>query len=154
MYDIIKDSDWLGDQDAIHYNCCEALLTVIKLEHCDLPFSRTKEGKIYQRAFGGQSLNFGKGEQLYRCGAAVDRTGHAMLHTLYGQSFRHNLFVEDFATDLIMEDGTFHRFRGHKAVLASSNFGRAYFSATSAHTCPGDGMAMVSRTGWPLKISS
>ncbi|CAD6983929.1 unnamed protein product, partial [Tilletia controversa] len=158
MYDTIKGSDWLGDQDAIHYMCREAPRTVIELEHFGLPFSRTKEGKIYQRAFGGQSLNFGKGGQAYRCAAAADRTGHAMLHTLYGQSLRHNtnFFIEYFAIDLIMEDGecvgvvalnmedgTIHRFRAHKTVLASGGYGRAYFSATSAHTCTGDGMAMT-----------
>lgn len=166
MYDTVKGSDWLGDQDAIHYMCREAPRTVIELEHFGLPFSRTKEGKIYQRAFGGQSLNYGKGGQAYRCAAAADRTGHAMLHTLYGQSLRHNtnFFIEYFAIDLIMEDGecvgvialnmedgTLHRFRSHKTVLATGGYGKAYFSATSAHTCTGDGMAMVSRAGLPLQ---
>jgi succinate dehydrogenase (ubiquinone) flavoprotein subunit len=166
MYDTVKGSDWLGDQDAIHYMCREAPRTVIELEHYGLPFSRTKEGKIYQRAFGGQSLNFGKGGQAYRCAAAADRTGHAMLHTLYGQSLRHNtqFFIEYFALDLIMEDGecvgvialnmedgTLHRFRSHKTVLATGGYGKAYFSATSAHTCTGDGMAMVARAGLPLQ---
>ncbi|SNX82560.1 probable SDH1 - succinate dehydrogenase (ubiquinone) flavoprotein precursor, mitochondrial [Melanopsichium pennsylvanicum] len=166
MYDTVKGSDWLGDQDAIHYMCREAPRTVIELEHFGLPFSRTKDGKIYQRAFGGQSLNYGKGGQAYRCAAAADRTGHAMLHTLYGQSLRHNtnFFIEYFALDLIMEDGecvgvtalnmedgTIHRFRAHKTVLATGGYGRAYFSATSAHTCTGDGMAMVSRAGLPLQ---
>ncbi|EST06229.1 Fumarate reductase/succinate dehydrogenase flavoprotein-like, C-terminal [Kalmanozyma brasiliensis GHG001] len=166
MYDTVKGSDWLGDQDAIHYMCREAPRTVIELEHFGLPFSRTKDGKIYQRAFGGQSLNYGKGGQAYRCAAAADRTGHAMLHTLYGQSLRHNtnFFIEYFAMDLIMEDGecvgvtalnmedgTIHRFRAHKTVLATGGYGRAYFSATSAHTCTGDGMAMVSRAGLPLQ---
>ncbi|PWZ03165.1 succinate dehydrogenase [Testicularia cyperi] len=166
MYDTVKGSDWLGDQDAIHYMCREAPRTVIELEHFGLPFSRTKDGKIYQRAFGGQSLDFGKGGQAYRCAAAADRTGHAMLHTLYGQSLRHNtnFFIEYFALDLIMEDGecvgvtalnmedgTIHRFRAHKTVLATGGYGRAYFSATSAHTCTGDGMAMVSRAGLPLQ---
>lgn len=166
MYDTVKGSDWLGDQDAIHYMCREAPRTVIELEHFGLPFSRTKEGKIYQRAFGGQSLNFGKGGQAYRCAAAADRTGHAMLHTLYGQSLRHNtqFFIEYFALDLIMEDGecvgvialnmedgTLHRFRSHKTVLATGGYGKAYFSATSAHTCTGDGMAMVARAGLPLQ---
>jgi len=166
MYDTVKGSDWLGDQDAIHYMCREAPRTVIELEHYGMPFSRTKEGKIYQRAFGGQSLNFGKGGQAYRCAAAADRTGHAMLHTLYGQSLRHNtnFFIEYFALDLIMEDGecvgvmalnmedgTLHRFRSHKTVLATGGYGKAYFSATSAHTCTGDGMAMVSRAGLPLQ---
>ena len=131
-----------------------------------MPFSRTKEGKIYQRAFGGQSLNFGKGGQAYRCAAAADRTGHAILHTLYGQSLRHdtNFFIEYFALDLLMqdgecvgvialnmEDGTLHRFRSHKTVLATGGYGRAYFSCTSAHTCSGDGNAMVVRAGLPLQ---
>ncbi|KAM0788413.1 succinate dehydrogenase flavoprotein subunit [Microbotryomycetes sp. NB124-2] len=165
-YDTVKGSDWLGDQDAIHYMCREAPNTVLELEHFGLPFSRTKEGKIYQRAFGGQSLKFGKGGQAYRCAAAADRTGHAMLHTLYGQSLRHNTeyFIEYFATDLIMEDGecvgvmaynqedgTLHRFRAHKTVLATGGYGRAYFSCTSAHTCSGDGAGMVARAGLPLQ---
>lgn len=166
MYDTVKGSDWLGDQDAIHYMCREAPNTVLELEHYGLPFSRTKEGKIYQRAFGGQSLDYGKGGQAYRCAAAADRTGHAMLHTLYGQSLRHDttFFIEFFALDLIMEDGecvgvmavnledgTLHRFRAHKTVLATGGYGKAYFSATSAHTCTGDGLAMVSRAGLPLQ---
>ncbi|KAK7443576.1 succinate dehydrogenase flavoprotein subunit [Stygiomarasmius scandens] len=166
MYDTVKGSDWLGDQDAIHYMCREAPNTVIELEHFGVPFSRTKEGKIYQRAFGGQSLKFGKGGQAYRCAAAADRTGHALLHTLYGQSLRHNtnFFIEYFALDLIMqdgecvgvialnmEDGTLHRFRAHKTVLATGGYGRAYFSCTSAHTCTGDGNAMVVRAGLPLQ---
>ncbi|CAL1703538.1 unnamed protein product [Somion occarium] len=166
MYDTVKGSDWLGDQDAIHYMCREAPRTVIELEHFGVPFSRTKEGKIYQRAFGGQSLEFGKGGQAYRCAAAADRTGHALLHTLYGQSLRHNtnFFIEYFALDLIMqdgecvgvialnmEDGTLHRFRAHKTVLATGGYGRAYFSCTSAHTCTGDGNAMVARAGLPLQ---
>ncbi|RXK37825.1 succinate dehydrogenase [ubiquinone] flavoprotein subunit 1, mitochondrial [Tremella mesenterica] len=166
MYDTVKGSDWLGDQDAIHYMCREAPSTVIELEHFGVPFSRTKEGKIYQRAFGGQSLNFGKGGQAYRCAAAADRTGHAILHTLYGQSLRHNtnFFIEYFAIDLLMqdgecvgvlalnmEDGTLHRFRSHKTVLATGGYGRAYFSCTSAHTCSGDGNAMVVRAGLPLQ---
>ncbi|TFK29889.1 succinate dehydrogenase flavo protein subunit [Coprinopsis marcescibilis] len=166
MYDTVKGSDWLGDQDAIHYMCKEAPNTVIELEHFGVPFSRTKEGKIYQRAFGGQSLKFGKGGQAYRCAAAADRTGHAILHTLYGQSLRHdtNFFIEYFALDLIMEDGecvgvialnmedgTLHRFRSHKTVLATGGYGRAYFSCTSAHTCSGDGNAMVARAGLPLQ---
>ncbi|KAJ8520414.1 hypothetical protein ONZ45_g2762 [Pleurotus djamor] len=159
-------SDWLGDQDAIHYMCREAPNSVIELEHFGVPFSRTKEGKIYQRAFGGQSLKYGKGGQAYRCAAAADRTGHAILHTLYGQSLRHdtNFFIEYFALDLIMqdgecvgvialnmEDGTLHRFRAHKTVLATGGYGRAYFSCTSAHTCSGDGNAMVARAGLPLQ---
>ncbi|KAF8894512.1 succinate dehydrogenase [Infundibulicybe gibba] len=166
MYDTVKGSDWLGDQDAIHYMCREAPNTVIELEHFGVPFSRTKEGKIYQRAFGGQSLKYGKGGQAYRCAAAADRTGHALLHTLYGQSLRHNtnFFIEYFALDLIMqdgecvgvialnmEDGTLHRFRAHKTVLATGGYGRAYFSCTSAHTCSGDGNAMVVRAGLPLQ---
>ncbi|KIJ94378.1 hypothetical protein K443DRAFT_110475 [Laccaria amethystina LaAM-08-1] len=166
MYDTVKGSDWLGDQDAIHYMCREAPHTVIELEHYGVPFSRTPEGKIYQRAFGGQSLKYGKGGQAYRCAAAADRTGHALLHTLYGQSLRHNtnFFIEYFALDLIMqdgecvgvialnmEDGTLHRFRSHKTVLATGGYGRAYFSCTSAHTCSGDGNAMVVRAGLPLQ---
>lgn len=166
MYDTVKGSDWLGDQDAIHYMCREAPNTVVELEHYGVPFSRTKEGKIYQRAFGGQSLKYGKGGQAYRCAAAADRTGHALLHTLYGQSLRHNtnFFIEYFALDLIMqdgecvgvialnmEDGTLHRFRAHKTVLATGGYGRAYFSCTSAHTCSGDGNAMVARAGLPLQ---
>jgi len=166
MYDTVKGSDWLGDQDAIHYMCREAPNTVIELEHFGVPFSRTKEGKIYQRAFGGQSLKYGKGGQAYRCAAAADRTGHAILHTLYGQSLRHNtnFFIEYFALDLLMqdgecvgvlalnmEDGTLHRFRSHKTVLATGGYGRAYFSCTSAHTCSGDGNAMVVRAGLPLQ---
>ncbi|KAI9328715.1 FAD binding domain-containing protein [Obelidium mucronatum] len=157
MYDTVKGSDWLGDQDAIHYMCREAPRSVIELEHYGVPFSRTEEGKIYQRAFGGQSLKYGKGGQAYRCAAVADRTGHALLHTLYGQSLRHNTtyFIEYFALDLIMEngecrgvmamnmeDGSIHRFRAHKTVLATGGYGRAYFSATSAHTCTGDGNAM------------
>ncbi|RKP28128.1 succinate dehydrogenase flavo protein subunit 1 [Syncephalis pseudoplumigaleata] len=166
MYDTVKGSDWLGDQDAIHYMCREAPNTVIELEHYGVPFSRTKEGKIYQRAFGGQSLKFGKGGQARRCAAVADRTGHAILHTLYGHSLKYNTnyFIEYFALDLIMEDGvcrgvialnmedgTLHRFRAHKTVLATGGYGRAYFSCTSAHTCTGDGNAMVARAGLPLQ---
>lgn len=167
MYDTVKGSDWLGDQDAIHYMCREAPGTVLELEHYGVPFSRTEDGKIYQRAFGGQSLEFGKGGQAYRCAAAADRTGHALLHTLYGQAVKHNtdFFVEYFAIDLLMspqgeclgvlalcmEDGTIHRFRAHKTVLATGGYGRAYFSCTSAHTCTGDGNAMVARAGLPLE---
>merc|ERR1719487_1772246 len=167
MYDTVKGSDWLGDQDAIHYMCKQAPASVIELEHYGLPFSRTDEGKIYQRAFGGQSLDYGKGGQAYRCACAADRTGHAMLHTLYGRSlgFGCSFFVEYFATDLIMndagecvgvmaicmEDGTFHRFKAKNTVLATGGYGRAYFSATSAHTCTGDGGAMVLRAGLPLQ---
>jgi len=166
-YDTIKGSDWLGDQDAIEYMCREAPKAVIELENYGLPFSRTEEGKIYQRAFGGQSLDFGKGGQAYRCAAAADRTGHAMLHALYGASMKHDVqfFVEYFALDLIMdadgscrgvtalclEDGTIHRFRAHQTILATGGYGRAYFSATSAHTCTGDGGGMVARAGLPLQ---
>lgn len=167
MYDTVKGSDWLGDQDAIHYMCKEAPRTVIELEHYGVPFSRTDEGKIYQRAFGGQSLQFGKGGQAYRCACAADRTGHAILHTLYGQSVRHNteFFVEYFALDLIMddegacvgvmalcmEDGSLHRFKCKNTVLATGGYGRAWYSATSAHTCTGDGSAMAARAGLPLQ---
>ncbi|KAJ3809163.1 succinate dehydrogenase [Lentinula aff. lateritia] len=166
MYDTVKGSDWLGDQDAVHYMCREAPQTVLELEHYGVPFSRTKEGKIYQRALGGQSLKYGKGGQAFRCAAAADRTGHAILHTLYGQALRQNtnFFIEYFALDLIMQDGecvgviafsmeagTFHRFRAHRTVLATGGYGRAYFSCTSAHTCSGDGNAMVSRAGLPLQ---
>ncbi len=148
--------------------CKEAPKAIIELEHYGLPFSRTEDGKIYQRAFGGQSLDFGKGGQAYRCCCAADRTGHAMLHTLYGQAMRHNIqfFVEYFALDLIMdpqdgscrgvtamcmEDGTIHRFSAHQTILATGGYGRAYFSATSAHTCTGDGNAMAARAGLPLQ---
>lgn len=166
MYDTVKGSDWLGDQDAIHYMCREAPNAVIELENYGVPFSRTPEGKIYQRAFGGQSLKFGKGGQAYRCAAVADRTGHAILHTLYGQSLRYDTkyFIEYFALDLIMqdgecrgvtaicmEDGSLHRFFAHKTVLATGGYGRTYFSCTSAHTCTGDGNAMVARAGLPLQ---
>lgn len=165
-YDTVKGSDWLGDQDSIHYMCREAINTVIELEHYGVPFSRTPEGKIYQRAFGGQSLKFGTGGQAIRCAAAADRTGHALLHTMYGQALKHNatFFIEYFALDLIMEgdecrgvlalnleDGTLHRFRSHFTVLATGGYGRAYFSATSAHTCTGDGNAMVTRANLPCQ---
>ncbi|XP_050379912.1 succinate dehydrogenase [ubiquinone] flavoprotein subunit 1, mitochondrial [Argentina anserina] len=167
MYDTVKGSDWLGDQDAIQYMCREAPKAVIELENYGLPFSRTEDGKIYQRAFGGQSLDFGKGGQAYRCACAADRTGHALLHTLYGQAMRHNtqFFVEYFALDLLMnsdgscqgvialnmEDGTLHRFQASSTILATGGYGRTYFSATSAHTCTGDGNAMVARAGLPLQ---
>eukprot|EP00949_MAST-11_sp_MAST-11-sp1_P003362 g3362.t1 len=167
MYDTVKGSDWLGDQNAIHYMSKEAPAAVLELESFGLPFSRTDEGKIYQRAFGGQSLDFGKGGQAYRCCCAADRTGHAMLHTLYGRSLAYdtNYFIEYFALDLIMdddgacvgvmalnmEDGTIHRFRCNNTVLATGGYGRAYFSATSAHTCTGDGNAMAMRAGIPLQ---
>ncbi|KAI0021450.1 succinate flavoprotein subunit [Xylariomycetidae sp. FL0641] len=164
MYDTVKGSDWLGDQDAIHYMTREAPASIIELENYGCPFSRTEDGRIYQRAFGGQSQKYGKGGQAYRCCAAADRTGHALLHTLYGQSLRHstNYFIEFFALDLIMEDGecrgvlaynqedgTLHRFLAQNTVLATGGYGRAYFSCTSAHTCTGDGMAMVARAGLP-----
>lgn len=167
MYDTVKGSDWLGDQDAIHYMCREAPGTVLELEHYGVPFSRTEDGKIYQRAFGGQSLEFGRGGQAYRCAAAADRTGHALLHTLYGQAVKNstNFFIEYFALDLLMgpggeclgvvavylEDGSIHRFRTNNTVLATGGYGRAYFSCTSAHTCTGDGNAMVARAGLPLE---
>merc|ERR1712072_122402 len=167
MYDTVKGADWLGDQDSIHYMCREAPRAVLELESYGLPFSRTDDGKIYQRAFGGQSLNFGKGGQAYRCACAADRTGHAMLHTLYGRAlgFDCNFFVEYFALDLIMndsgdcvgvmaicmEDGSIHRFKSKNTVLATGGYGRAWFSATSAHTCTGDGGAMALRAGLPLQ---
>mmetsp|Transcript_18006 Transcript_18006/g.26864 ORF Transcript_18006/g.26864 Transcript_18006/m.26864 type:complete len:641 (-) Transcript_18006:232-2154(-) len=163
MYDTVKGSDWLGDQDAIHYMCREAPKAVLELEEFGLPFSRTEDGKIYQRAFGGQSLEYGKGGQAYRCACAADRTGHAMLHTLYGRSlaFDTTYFIEYFAMDLLMdehgacngvvalnmEDGTIHRIRAKNTVLATGGYGRAYFSCTSAHTCTGDGNAMALRAG-------
>ncbi|KAF9266366.1 minor succinate dehydrogenase isozyme, Sdh1p [Marasmius fiardii PR-910] len=166
VFDTVKGSDWLGDQDAIHYMCREAPNAVLELERFGVPFSRTSDGKIYQRAVGGQSLEYGKGGIAYRCACAADRTGHALLHTLYGQSLKHNtnFFIEYFALDLIMqdgeclgvialsmEDGTLHRFRAHKTILATGGYGRAYFSCTSAHTCTGDGNAMASRAGLPLQ---
>jgi len=162
MYDTVKGSDWLGDQDAIHYMTEQAPRALIELENYGMPFSRTEEGKIYQRAFGGQSLNYGKGGQAHRCCCVADRTGHSLLHTLYGQSLRYDChyFIEFFALDLIMvngecrgvtalcmEDGSVHRFRAKNTVLATGGYGRAYFSCTSAHTCTGDGTAMVSRAG-------
>ncbi len=165
FYDTIKGSDWLGDQDAIEYMCKEAIPAVIELEHYGVPFSRTKEGKIYQRAFGGMTTHYGKGTAQRTC-AAADRTGHAMLHTLYTQALKHKaeFFVEYFALDLIMDDGvcrgvmtwnlddgTIHRFRAHQVILATGGYGRAYFSCTSAHTCTGDGNAMVLRAGIPLQ---
>lgn len=167
MYDTVKGSDWLGDQDAIEYMCKEAIPAVIELEHYGVPFSRTPEGKIYQRAFGGMTTNYGEGQARRTC-AAADRTGHAILHTLYQQSLKHNaeFFIEYFAIDLLMdpdsgecvgvlalcmEDGTIHRFRAHQTVLATGGYGRAYFSCTSAHTCTGDGGGMVARVGLPLQ---
>ena len=166
MYDTVKGSDWLGDQDAIEYLCREAPAAVYELEHWGMPFSRTEEGKIYQRAFGGMTRDFGQGPVQRTC-AAADRTGHAMLHTLYGQCVKEEteFFIEYFALDLIMDeegacrgvtawkldDGTLHRFRAQKVVLATGGYGRAFFSCTSAHTCTGDGNAMVLRAGLPLQ---
>jgi succinate dehydrogenase / fumarate reductase, flavoprotein subunit len=165
MYDTVKGSDWLGDQDAIEYMCREAPAAVYELEHWGVPFSRTEDGKIYQRPFGGMTTHYGKGTAQRTC-AAADRTGHAMLHTLYGQSLRHSaeFFIEYFAIDLIMEegrcrgvvalsldDGSIHRFRAHMTILATGGYGRTYFSCTSAHTCTGDGNAMVLRAGLPLQ---
>ena len=166
MYDTVKGSDWLGDQDAIEYMCKNAIPSVIELENYGVPFSRTSEGKIYQRPFGGHTLDYGKSMARRAC-AAADRTGHAILHTLYQQCLKHEaeFFVEFFALDLIMddngeckgvialclEDGKIHRFRAHKTVLATGGYGRVYFSCTSAHTCTGDGNAMVLRAGLPLQ---
>lgn len=166
MYDTVKGSDWLGDQDAIEYMCREAVPAVIELEHYGVPFSRTEEGKIYQRPFGGMTTEYGKGIAQRTC-AAADRTGHAILHTLYQQCLKHkaDFFVEYFALDLIMDHegvcrgvmalniakGTIHRFSAHMVVLATGGYGRTYFSCTSAHTCTGDGNAMVLRAGLPLQ---
>jgi succinate dehydrogenase / fumarate reductase flavoprotein subunit len=165
MYDTVKGSDWLGDQDAIEYMCREAPAAVIELEHYGVPFSRTEDGKIYQRAFGGMTTHFGQGQAMRTC-AAADRTGHAILHTLYQQSLKHDatFYIEYFALDLIMEDGecrgvmalslddgSIHRFRASLVILATGGYGRAYFSCTSAHTCTGDGNAMVLRAGLPLQ---
>jgi succinate dehydrogenase / fumarate reductase flavoprotein subunit len=165
MYDTVKGSDWLGDQDAIEYLCRNAPSAVYELEHWGVPFSRTEDGKIYQRPFGGMTTHYGKGTAQRTC-AAADRTGHAMLHTLYGASLKHaaEFFVEFFVIDLIMDegrcrgvvalkldDGSIHRFRAHMTILATGGYGRAYFSCTSAHTCTGDGNAMVLRAGLPLQ---
>jgi succinate dehydrogenase / fumarate reductase flavoprotein subunit len=165
MYDTVKGSDWLGDQDAIEYMCKEAPDAVIELEHYGVPFSRTEDGKIYQRPFGGMTTRFGEGTAQRTC-AAADRTGHAMLHTLYQQSLKHDaeFYIEYFAVDLIMEDGhcrgvvaidlatgRLHRFRSHQVILATGGYGRSYFSCTSAHTCTGDGNAMVLRAGLPVQ---
>ena len=165
MYDTVKGSDWLGDQDAIEYLCKEAPRAVVELERYGVPFSRTQDGKIYQRPFGGMTKNYGNGIVQRTC-AAADRTGHAILHTLYGQALKHNteFFIEYFALDLIMKngeckgviawnltDGTIHRFRSHITIIATGGYGKAYFSATSAHTCTGDGNAMVLRAGLPLQ---
>ncbi|MCW5696385.1 MAG: succinate dehydrogenase flavoprotein subunit [Bauldia sp.] len=165
MFDTVKGSDWLGDQDAIEYLCREAPAAIYELEHYGMPFSRTDDGRIYQRPFGGMTTHFGEGVAHRTC-AAADRTGHALLHTLYGQSLRHavDFFIEFFAIDLIMEDGecrgvvalsmadgTLHRFRAHRTILATGGYGRAYFSCTSAHICTGDGNAMALRAGLPLQ---
>ena len=165
MYDTVKGSDWLGDQDAIEYMCKEAPDAIIELEHYGVPFSRTEDGKIYQRPFGGMTTHFGEGTAQRTC-AAADRTGHAMLHTLYQQSLKHDaeFFIEYFAVDLIMEEGRcrgvvaidlatgrLHRFRSHQVILATGGYGRSYFSCTSAHTCTGDGSAMVLRAGLPVQ---
>ncbi|WP_420101946.1 succinate dehydrogenase flavoprotein subunit [Bosea sp. (in: a-proteobacteria)] len=167
MYDTVKGSDWLGDQDAIEYLVRNAPAAVYELEHWGVPFSRTEDGKIYQRPFGGMTTEFGEGPPAQRTCAAADRTGHAMLHTLYGQALRYNteFFIEYFAIDLIMDeeghcrgvialkldDGTLHRFRAQQTILATGGYGRAYFSATSAHTCTGDGGGMVLRAGLPMQ---
>ena len=166
MYDTVKGSDWLGDQDAIEFMCREAAPAVLELEHYGVPFSRTEDGRIYQRPFGGMTTRYGEGIAQRTC-AAADRTGHAILHTLYQQSLKHDaeFFVEYFALDLLMDDagacrgvlawdldtGTLHRFRSHAVVLATGGYGRTYFSCTSAHTCTGDGNAMVLRAGLPLQ---
>ncbi|MPY73384.1 MAG: succinate dehydrogenase flavoprotein subunit [Alphaproteobacteria bacterium] len=166
MYDTVKGADWLGDQDAIEYMCREAIPSIIELEHYGLPFSRTEDGKIYQRPFGGMTTNYGEGTAQRTC-AAADRTGHAMLHTLYQQSVKHQVefFIEYFALDLIMndegdvcgimawnlDDGAIHRFRAKMVILATGGYGRTYFSCTSAHTCTGDGGGMVLRAGLPLQ---
>jgi succinate dehydrogenase / fumarate reductase, flavoprotein subunit len=166
MYDTVKGSDWLGDQDAIEYMCREAVPAVLELEHYGVPFSRTEDGRIYQRPFGGQTIEYGK-KMAQRTCAAADRTGHAILHTLYQQCLKHSteFFVEYLALDLLMdaegacrgllawnmEDGTLHRFRAHRTVLATGGYGRVYFSCTAAHTCTGDGNAMALRAGLPLE---
>ncbi|WP_420412491.1 succinate dehydrogenase flavoprotein subunit [Roseibium sp.] len=167
MYDTVKGSDWLGDTDAMEYLAREAPKAVYELEHYGVPFSRTEDGRIYQRPFGGHMQNYGEGPPVQRTCAAADRTGHAILHTLYGQSLRHNaeFYIEYFALDLIMsddgvcqgviawnlDDGTIHRFSAKMVVLATGGYGRAYFSATSAHTCTGDGGGMVARAGLPMQ---
>ncbi|CAK8162461.1 succinate:quinone oxidoreductase, FAD binding protein [Candidatus Xenohaliotis californiensis] len=167
MYDTVKGSDWLGDQDAIEYMCKAAPTAIIELEHFGVPFSRTADGKIYQRAFGGMTTKYGEGPQALRTCAAADRTGHAILHTLYQQCLKVNakFFVEYFTTDLLINDagecqgalawnlmdGTLHCFNAHTVVLATGGYGRVYFSTTAAHTCTGDGNGMVSRAGFPLQ---
>ena len=165
MYDTVKGSDWLGDQDCIEYLCKEAPQAVIELDHYGVPFSRTQDGKIYQRAFGGMTKNYGN-EPVQRTCAAADRTGHAILHTLYGQALKHKteFFIEYFALDLLMKngeckgviawnlnEGTIHRFRSHITILATGGYGKIYYSATAAHTCTGDGNGMVLRAGLPLQ---
>jgi succinate dehydrogenase / fumarate reductase flavoprotein subunit len=166
MYDTVKGSDWLGDQDAIEYMCRNAIPSVIELEHYGVPFSRSESGKIFQRPFGGHTVDYGKSQARRAC-AAADRTGHAILHTLYQQCLKHKaeFFIEYYALDLLMDengvcrgmlalkldDGTLHRFHGHRVVLATGGYGRVYFSCTSAHTCTGDGNAMVLRAGMPLQ---
>src|SRR5712672_1833011 len=166
MYDTVKGSDWLGDQDAIEYMVRNAPEAVYELEHWGVPFSRTEDGRIYQRPFGGMTIDYGKGQAQRTC-AAADRTGHAMLHTMYGQALRHSaeFYIEFFAIDLIMDDqgacrgvvalklddGTLHRFRAQTTILATGGYGRAYAVCTSAHTCTGDGSAMVLRAGLPLQ---
>ena len=167
MYDTVKGSDWLGDQDAIEYMCREAIPAVVELEHYGVPFSRTQEGKIYQRPFGGMTTEFGDGPPANRTCSAADRTGHAILHTLYQQALKNKaeFFIEYIALDLMMddnngcqgvvawclEDGSIHKFNAHKVILATGGYGRVYFSATSAHTCTGDGNAMALRAGVPLQ---
>ena len=165
MYDTVKGADWLGDQDSIEYLCKEAPKAVIELEKYGVPFSRTEDGKIYQRPFGGMTKNYGNGIVQRTC-AAADRTGHAILHTLYGQALKHDteFFIEYFALDLLMKngeckgliawnlnDGTIHRFRAHTVIIATGGYGKVYYSATSAHTCTGDGNAMILRAGLPLQ---
>ena len=165
MYDTVKGSDWLGDQDSIEYMVREAVPAILELEHYGMPFSRTADGKIYQRPFGGMTTHYGEGIAHRTC-AAADRTGHAMLHTLYQQSLRRSaeFFIEYFAIDLLMDegacrgviawnldDGTLHRFQAQTTILATGGYGRAYFSCTGAHTCTVDGSAMVLRAGLPLQ---
>ena len=167
MFDTVRGSDWLGDQDAIAYMCREAINAVVELEHLGVPFSRTDAGKIYQRRFGGHTTEYAKGDMAYRACAAADRTGHAILHTLYQQCLKHKarFFIEYFAIDLLMdddgacrgllawclEDGSIHRFSANMIVIATGGCGRVYQSCTSAHTCTGDGNAMVLRAGLPLQ---
>ena len=165
MYDTVKGSDWLGDQDSIEYMCKNAVDSIIELEHYGVPFSRTEEGKIYQRPFGGMTTEYGKGIAQRTC-AAADRTGHAILHTLYTQSLKNNVdfFIEYFVIDLVfkngncigvlawcLDDGSIHFFQSHIVILATGGYGRAYLSSTSAHTCTGDGNGMILRSGLPLQ---